>query len=529
VVIYRSAYGNWNHGVAPLVALGLLNFETGRIEPLRHNQGAQPPWNTFWGTADEEQNFTIAGDDLIIVHQGTLARFNLKTHDLEKIWGERDTYGGFKNPPWARNEWHGPGRGGVAISNGRIYWITGSRLLCLGPEKPASPVKPKTIPPQTDAVERKHGTDFESILRSFGTKEALDAILEKGWAPLYVEPGLAGREFFFADTREIFNALSSAYSRDWLARYFPAAFDPGKQKQLRKYLADLYAARPPFATNSALSLTEGQRREYFQVPPQALTRLGNDKPEHRFGGVYSAYLYAERCNAWPEVLKSRAEIEAAFRDFIQTNPTFGQKPELYFNRYFASLIAFRKIVNHDAMQKAIILNAKIAPRESEPGLDMKARELIDLATPTLIQWWRDAGTTLTNFSGSSELDRFIQKGDKLSWAVFPHRHKLAIFQDMTPEIAAIIRAQAPEAAAQVWATFTNLAPTWHLVGEERQYHFGENFVDTPDFSLAAFEAFAFLRQPGPREILSRVDIPFCRADLYHIQKLAIALSLAQPH
>jgi hypothetical protein len=153
----------------------------------------------------------------------------------------------------------------------------------------------------------------------------------------------------------------------------------------------------------------------------------------------------------------------------------------------------------------------------------KSRAVIEAAKSTLIQWWKEAGATLTNFNGVQQLDPFIGKGDKLSWAVFPHRHKLAIFQDMTPEIGAMIRDEAPEAAAQVWATFTNLAPTWRLQGEERQYHFGENFVDTPDFSLSAFQAFAFVQKAGVPELLNRIDIPFCHADLYQIQKLAIAL------
>jgi hypothetical protein len=518
VVLYRSAYGNWNHGVAPLVAIGLLNFETGRIEPLRHNQGAQPPWNTFWGTADEAQNFTIAGDDLIIVHQGTLARFNLKTHDLEKIWGERDTYGGFKNPSWARNEWHGPARGGVAISNGRIYWLTGSRLLCLGPEKPAEKPSIKTIP--GGRVSPRALINSEQRLTKEHLADTVAESLSKNWAPLYVEPGLAGREFFFGDSRELFTSYAYAFPH----------LKKSEQLKLKTKLTALFQSRPPFGTNAIETLTEGDRREYFQVPPQALTRLGNDKSSHRFGGVYSAYLYAQRCDT-PILIGSWAQIQSSFNDFENKNPNFGEKPELYFNRYLASLIAYEKIAAHvansfkhaSAYGDSRGSSALRQITNETLSAVTKSHALIERAKPTLIAWWRDAATTLTNFNGSQQLDPFIQKGDKLSWAVSPHRHKLAIFQDLTPEIAAIISAQAPEAAAQVWATFTNLAPTWHLMGEERQYHFGENFVDTPDFALSAFQAYAFTQKPNRNDLLNRVDIPFCRADLYHIQKLAIAL------
>jgi len=61
------------------------------------------------------------------------------------------------------------------------------------------------------------------------------------------------------------------------------------------------------------------------------------------------------------------------------------------------------------------------------------------------------------------------------------------------------------------------------MGEERQVHFGENFVDPPDFAMSAFRALAWLKQPSPEDLARRVDLPFCRADLDYLTKLAIAL------
>src|SRR5205807_9377218 len=99
LVFYRSAYGNWNQGVAPLVALGSLDLGANEIKPLFHQQGSQPRWNCFWGTADESQSFLAAGETVLIAHQGTLSGFDLRKNELFPIWGERDTYGGFRNPP----------------------------------------------------------------------------------------------------------------------------------------------------------------------------------------------------------------------------------------------------------------------------------------------------------------------------------------------------------------------------------------------------------------------------------------------
>ena len=485
LVLYRSAYGNWNHGVAPLVSLGLLSFESGKIEPLRHNQGPQPPWNTFWGTADEAQNFTLASDDLIIVHQGTLSRFNLQTRNLEKIWGERDTFGGFKNPSWARNEWHGPARGGVAISGGHVYWTTGSRVLCLGPGEPKQKASIKTIKPSMPLASLP-APDFR-------IEETAREIINTNWAPLYVEPGLAGREFFFDSTREQMMALSWAYPQ----------LGAEMQSRMKEHLLGLWT------TNRFQSsrLDQGARRELFPIPPDVL-KLGRGEAAHPFGDTYSIWFFAERCQVWPQILDRWDDLEKQFHDFRTQHPRFGSKPELYFNRYLASLIAL----------------ADIADNAAQPKTAFEARELSARAAETLEYWWKNAvqAGELTTFNGSKELDPFLGKGSGLSFAVFPHRHKIALFQDMTPEVAAIVAGRAPHAAKEIWNRFSNLYATWHLQGEERQVHFGENFVDTPDLALGAFQTMAFLSGTPREEWLRRVDIPFCLADLYYLQKASIA-------
>src|SRR5208337_3544174 len=94
----------------------------------------------------ESQNFLVAGSTAFIIHQGTLSLFDLQRGELSPVWGERDTYGGFRNPPWARNEWHGPGRSGLAVAGKRIYWQTGSRILCLVAGEPAGVERPQPPP-----------------------------------------------------------------------------------------------------------------------------------------------------------------------------------------------------------------------------------------------------------------------------------------------------------------------------------------------------------------------------------------------
>ena len=49
-------------------------------------------------------------------------------------------------------------------------------------------------------------------------------------------------------------------------------------------------------------------------------------------------------------------------------------------------------------------------------------------------------------------------------------------------------------------------------------------MDGPDFGLAAFQALAWLRKAPPDVLMKRIDMPFCRADLAHLYRMAIALS-----
>lgn len=210
------------------------------------------------------------------------------------------------------------------------------------------------------------------------------------------------------------------------------------------------------------------------MPDEFRARLGSDKQPHPFGNLSSVWIYAERCGEFGRVLADWAKLKDVFGDFAKLNwrldSTHG---DLFANRYLASLLAF----------------ARLAEKAGDAALAAEAKT----------------------------------KGDGISFAVAPHRHKLALFQDLTPEVAALVKAKAPDALAEVWETFSLLYRTWPLVGEERQVHSGENFVDPPDLALGGFKALAWLRNGSAEELAKNVDLPLCRADLYYITKLAVGL------
>jgi hypothetical protein len=501
LVYYRSAYGNWSLGVAPLVALGRYDPATNRIEPLFHRGGAQPPWNAFWGTADESQNFVVAGDLVLIVHQSTLSGFDLKTGSLFPIRGERDTYGGYKNLPWARNEWNGPGRAGVAVDGERIYWQTGSRLLCLLAGESGPPAADVEIDGGTLIVRKPPALSHpsEDALRRLLAATTRE-ILSRRWAPLMVQPGIAGREFFFDNSGDLFESLSLAYP------YLPRSL----QAQARRLLRSEWKSHPPYEASAWYPLDQGARREYFRFPKNQLSRPGSDRPCHPFGNLYAAWLYASRCGERKTVLANWPQLKAAFDDFLRSGWTLdGAEGDRYANRYLSSALAFVRLAEKAGDKEA-----------ARKAWSFRNRTLRERAA-----WWRKSAENarLAVFNGSADLDRFIGNGQGLFFSLAPHQAKLALFADLTPEEAKQIRNETPEAAERIWRAFSDLCPTWPLVGEERQVHYGENDIDPPDFSLDAFKAQAWLTDAPVRSLEESLDLPFCRADLFFAEKLSILL------
>lgn len=500
-LFYRSVYGNWSLGVAPLVALGMLDLPQNQIALLRHAHGTQPPWNTFWGTADESQNHVVVGDTALLVHQATLSSLNLRSGELNTVAGERDSWGGFRNLPWARNEWNGPARGGVAVVGSRIFWQTGSRLLCITAGEGGAPAEDESTaaeevplrggaPASPDPLPALHGR----------LRQAVEEAVAQPWMPLCIVTGIGGRWHAFDQSGEVMEALSAAYP------HLPA----DDQQRVKAYLANLWSSHPPYTAAAWLPLDAGQPREWTDVPASIRSAGQEDPPFHPFGNLYAVGLYAQRCEEWVRVQKAWPALRASFQAFIgsgwRLNPDRGDP---YANRYLASLYAFESM----------------ATRQKDADSAAAAREAIEQLETQIVAWWKSsaAKAALPVIPSIKEWDAFLHNGDALFHALKPHRAVVALFQDITPELAELLRTRAPDSVKKLMAMFRALCPTWHLVGEERQVHTGENLYDPPGFALGAFRAHLWLEEAPPREVAQRVDVPMCRADLYHILKIALAL------
>jgi outer membrane protein assembly factor BamB len=159
----RSAYGTWDGGgeVRSYTGFGKLNILTGRVtlidpaypskEPGRPPGAKDRPWMTFNYIGDETQTLSCSPSMLICNHQGFIGALDLNTLLTQRLYGKRDTYGGFYGPGnfgWENqggiqkaksvgqpfgivNEWHGPARSIASVAGKKVFYNVGSQVLCL--------------------------------------------------------------------------------------------------------------------------------------------------------------------------------------------------------------------------------------------------------------------------------------------------------------------------------------------------------------------------------------------------------------
>ncbi len=519
VVFYRTVYSNWNLGVKPAVGLGYLDLKDGRITPIRHRQGNTPPWNTFWGTSDETTNFSAGGDLLYLTHQDTLSALDLKTCDLFPIHGNRDTWGGLLAPIWAANEWHGPARGAVAISGDQLFWVTGSRVLCLRggvKEKPPAPPAPAggsgtrlpRFTPSTGTIDAARLVTevprVEAIpevrtkeLRAELGREVEELLAGWPWAPLYLQMGIGSRDFYFAHPSYAVQALALAYP------HLPPELAAKAKERARAELAG--CLRP-----EALPLDRGRRRELYEVPPHDLSWSYHPRWPP-LSHLYAVWLYGERTGDWGAVQALWPEVRKVWGQYAdrRLEPDAKQGGHLYLNRTAAGCLAYARLARR--------FGGEEDTRAATAGLDRLLKLLLGYYRAKAAV----AAETLRQTTSRGDIEH--NQGRKLYFHLNNHKSKLALFLDLTPELGRALAEAAPAETAELrrWADL--LLPAFYLAFEERSVHYGENFVELPDSVHGLFLAHAFLWDAPAGRLARYADLPWVRADLFHVEKLVRAI------
>lgn len=540
--IMPTALGVYCSGVSQVgIGIGRIDPASGYLTNIAHEEGDREP-GYFAGMpmiADETSAVSLMGDFLVVTHMGAVGGVDLKTRKIRKIGGIRDTYGGIFGPgahgSWQGsrqlaekgyvqntvNEWHGPDRSCVSIAEGRMFWVVGGQVVCLGgPDTPAADSGgPKAPEPfRWSQMPRIDGGNVTGPLGGYDQnleKKVLDATAVKKyvapppaakpseddlaaeirtrldaavtelidghpWALFVVELGIAHEEKHFWRSSETMQAVAMTLPH----------LSPEVRKKAVAWLDRLFDEGVPL--KQPVIGAEGRRREYFDLSPALLERRVTRPPQYStdVADLYAVWAYAHYAGRWEKVLPDAAAILNGFRDSF--SQPFQFDPDARdgnavedLNRRMAGVIGYIRIAEKAGEQ----IDAQMA-----------GHLLAELATARV----------------HYEIADGRLQGKRSHHASFPR------YRQLTPEIGRMLADHAGEHLARNLSDLKRELPGWYQAWGERLIG-GENYVNPPGLARGMFLALAHGAGAKPQELIRYVDRPWCRADLYYIEKLTATL------
>lgn len=346
----------------------------------------------------------------------------------------------------------------------------------------------RTLPPVTLSEK-----DLHPLLKSPASVPSFDRKLDRHvaefvdgfpWRPFHHTLGISGYESYFGHPDRVFLALSEALPH----------LSPATAPRVRAFLAAQLKILPPWAPEG-YDPGEGNPREAYEVPEAF--RLKARARGTGLLGVHAFHRYvmlapdpdAARA-AWP-ALKARVHplLDAQYRfDPLKKDYTNDEAQTL--NTDLAGLLAFVQLARQNGDAGA------------ETAGSAKALELLQLR--------------ITLERGNP---RFMEKTNSSSSHL--HVHKLARYCDLTPALAEAVRVHSEGLAVERLKLFREERNAWWLAFGDRMIG-GENYTNPPHFVDALFRGAALLERLRSGRIASFIDIPWCKGDLYFIERVALA-------
>lgn len=304
------------------------------------------------------------------------------------------------------------------------------------------------------------------------------------WKPFHNVLGISGFETLFDHSDRVFYSVSLA---------LPYVSEPTRAKA-KVLLADLLTRHPPYAVPGLPF--EGRDREAYAVPDGYRRKTARDA--NSAFGVYAFWLYthvtgdaAAGKSHWPAIQARMQPLLAQPYAFDPANRKYTKDEAQKLNGDLAGLIAFVRLAR---------LNAD--PAAERQGAE-KVAQLLEIRV---------------------NLDRIntnvLEKTSTASKGL--HIAKLARYCDLTPEVCLALVKHTDGLAAVRLSAFRKERNAWYMAFGERMIG-GENYISPAHLSHALFNGAAMIERLDPPTLRSFIDIPWCKGDLYFIEKCALAL------
>jgi hypothetical protein len=304
------------------------------------------------------------------------------------------------------------------------------------------------------------------------------------WMPFQHTLGISGHEVSFAYPDEMFLVL---------AQSLPYLSEPTANR-VKKFLESELPKTPPH-TEEGFDHRAGRPRESYDVPP-GLRVAGRGKANSALG-VYAFWVWChhsgKRADAanWDAIkTRTRSLLETEYRFNLQTNgPGKGEAQKL--NGDLAGLIGLARLAQ--SMGDASV--EEQALRRGRELLELRVN--LERTNPFILE---------TSDAASKKL----------------HNARLSRYCGLVPEVGEALARFSADCGARHVKSFREERNGWFLAFGDR-FIGGENYSNPIHFPRSIFAGAALIEQLPAQELLAFTDVPWCKGDLYFIERCVLAL------
>jgi len=300
-------------------------------------------------------------------------------------------------------------------------------------------------------------------------------LISQAWQPLIFPPGKHPREAYriFADPAETLFTLALAYPH----------MEEDLQSQMRRYVERLNLAES-VPERRGFDPSGGAARSFYDIRPDKLFRLVDDIARDDVARLYPVWLWAHMTGNWETVEGGWDRLKV-----LVDRPPNNVEEDCR-NGHVAGLIAYCRMAAHMEDQDAVAKGLAAARKAIRERLRY--------------EFAHTRGGVLSEVP--------------ISRSIF------ARWRHLTPDVGRILAHYARPIHRHLMEIYVDYhRPTWFLAwGVETMWR-NESPFAFPTMPAEIFAARAWvLGEPGA-ELTRELDIPWCRADLFYIQKLVQCL------
>ncbi|MHC1766403.1 MAG: PQQ-binding-like beta-propeller repeat protein [Verrucomicrobiia bacterium] len=313
---------------------------------------------------------------------------------------------------------------------------------------------------------------------------AVGELISHDWQPLVFPAGKFPEEAYrlFTDPAETLYTLALAY------RHLDRNLQPAVNEYVRRLFAPGGLLESPAGRRTRPS-NVGEVRSQYDPPPEKLLRFQDDVSRTDLARLYPLWLWAHVSGDW-------TKLEA---DWPRLASLVNQRPnkmeEDCRNGHIAGLIAFCRIASHMNDAPAV-----------------------------------EAGTAATKRALRERLEfEFAHTRGGLIWQIPKLRSAFSRWHFLTPEVGRLLARHVKAIHVGLMGTYVDYhRPTWWLAWNVETLVRNECPYEFPSASADIFAARALVLGEPAEKLAPFIDRPWCLADEYYIQKLALTLDAALP-